>query len=362
MTRPVLRPVLHPIPRPVTCLVLVALLLGLAGCSVPSRSATITVTAELSDSAGLFVGNDVGVLGVTVGKVEDIVPQGDHVLVRMKIDADQPVPANAGAVVVARSVATDRYVELTPVFREGPRLADGAVIEQPRTRTPVDFDEVLGALNTFATGIAGSAESRGAIANLLKSGSQALDGKGVDFNRAVTSLGRAVNAISGQRENIVGTVKSLDTLTGTIASNQKLVRTFIDQISDASQLLADERNNFSAALRSLSRAVTAVADFAHQNRQQLVTALDRSGDLMTSVLSRRGPLTEVLRVMGLALQNMRATLKEGRLVVRVDPTLITPLGGILTSLCQSAPVNICSAIGPSLFNLNNLLNLLGASR
>ncbi len=345
-----------------TCTVLVALLLGLAGCSVPTRNATITVTAEMSDSAGLFVGNDVGILGVTVGKVDDITPRGDHVLVRMKIDAERPVPADAGAVVVARSVATDRYVELTPVFRQGPRLADGALIEQPRTRTPVDFDEVLGALNTFAIGIAGSGESRNAIANLLESGSKALDGKGADFNRAVSSLGRAVNSISGQRKNITGTVKSLDTLTGTIASNQQLVREFIDQISDASQLLADERNNFATALRSLSRAVTAVADFAHQNRQQLVTALDRSSGLMTSVLSRRGPLTEVLRVMGLTLQNMKAVLKDGRLVVRVDPTLITPLGGILTSLCQSSPVNICPAIGPSLLNLNNLLGLIGGSR
>lgn len=346
----------------VGALVVVAMLAGLAGCGAPLQGGTITVTAEMADSAGLFVGNDVGILGVPVGKVTAITPQGSHVLVKMSIDSDQPVPADAGAVVVARSVATDRYVELTPVYHQGPRIADGAVIAQPRTRTPVDFDDVLGALNTFATGIAGSKESRNAIANLLDAGSAALDNRGADFNRAVSSLGGAVDSISAQRGNITGTVTSLDTLTGTIAANQKLVRTFITQVSAATQLLADERNNFSAALRSLSQAVTAVADFAHQNRQQLVAGLDQSRSLMATVLTKRTSLVEILRVMGLTLQNMKGVLKDGRLVVRVDPLLITPIGGLVNTLCTATPVDMCAAFGPSLFNLNNLINLLGGSR
>ncbi len=342
---------------------LIALILGVTSCSVPIiGTKTITITAMMSDSAGLFVGNDVGVLGVPVGKVTSITPNGTNVRVTMQVNADQPIPAGAGAVVVARSVATDRYVELTPVYHSGPRMQDGAVIAQPLTRTPVDFDDVLAALNTFATGIAGSKSTQDAIKNILQSGSTALAGKGVEFNNAVTSLGGAVNSISKQRGNITSTVQSLDTLTGTIASNQQLVRDFITQVSNASKLLADERTNFQSTLTSLSSVVQLIADFAHQNRQQFVSALTQTTDLMKKLMVKRDDLTEILRVMPLTLQNLGAIYDKGRLRVRVDPTVLTPLGGLIDSSCNKGPVDYCSAFGPSLLNLKNILALLGIGK
>jgi phospholipid/cholesterol/gamma-HCH transport system substrate-binding protein len=347
----------HPVKTLLRVGLVLAALVGLSGCT-PVFGGRITVTALMSDSAGLFVGNDVGVLGVPVGRVTSIKPEGTRVRVTMSVDSDQPLPADVGAVVVARSVATDRYVELTPVYHSGPRLADGAVIQQPRTRTPVDFDEVLAALNDFTAGIAGSKETRGAVANILEQGSKAVDGKGVLFNRAITSLGAAVNSISGQRQDISGTVTSLDTLTGTIAANQELVRDFVTQVSRASRLLADERTNFRAALRSLSRAVALVAEFAHQNRQQLVTSLDRSTAMLSSLLTRRADLTEILRVMPVTLQNLHAILHHGRLRVRVDPLVLTPLPGLLNPLCNATPKDLCALFGPSLLNLQNLIGLL----
>ena len=76
--------------------------------------------------------------------MERIEPEGDHVRVTLRITDDElKLPADANAAVVARSVATDRYVELTPVYLSGPRMEDGAVIPLDRTVTPVDFDQVL---------------------------------------------------------------------------------------------------------------------------------------------------------------------------------------------------------------------------
>lgn len=335
-----------------------ALLFGVTGC-IPSFGGKLHITAYLPDSAGLFVGNDVGILGVPVGTVSAIEPEGTRVKVTLEIDGDQAVPANAGAIVVARSVATDRYVELTPVYRSGPRMKDGAVIEEDRTRAPVDFDQVLGALNTFATGIAGSGETKDAIKRLLAAGSGALEGHGEEFNRAVTALGGAVNSISGQRGAITDSVQALDVLTRTIAANQQLVRDFTDQVSQASTLLAEEREEFSSALRSLSTAVRLVAEFARANREQLVTSLNQSSTLMTSLLTRRAQLEESLRVMPLTLQNLRNTLVGDRVQVRVDPMVLFPIGGLVDQLCRTGQIDNCAAFGPSLLNLRNLLALLG---
>ena len=345
--------------RILSILLVAAVLFGVGGCT-PSFSGKMTITALMKDSAGLFVGNDVGILGVPVGTVTSIKPDGDHVRVTMEINSGQAVPADAGAVVVARSVATDRYVELTPVYHSGPKMRDGAVIDTEKTRTPVDFDEVLAALNTFATGISGSKETKDAIKRILESGSRAVDGKGEEFNRAITSLGGAVDSISGQRENIAATVRSLDVLTTAIAQNQQLVRGFITSVSQASDLLADERKDFRSALVSLGDAVTLVADFAHQNRQQLVKSLDQATSVMQTLMSRKDKLAETLQVMPVGLQNLERVLHDGKLEVRVDPTVILPgIASIVDKMCSGATTELCSSLGPSLLNLNNLLALLG---
>ncbi len=239
------------------------------------------VTAYFEDSAGLFVGNDVGILGVAVGKVTSIEPDGDQVKVTMEIDDDYEVPADAGAVVVARSVATDRYVELTPVYKKGPKLEDGAEIELDRTRTPVDFDQVLASLNDFATGIAGSKKATKAIQRFINQGAEALKGNGPLINQTDP---RAPGG--GQRPPLAsGTTWRRPCARWTCSSPRSRPTSprrgrSSSQVTEAADLLADERENFRTALTSLDDAVTVVAKFAVDNRAQIVQALNGSTRLM----------------------------------------------------------------------------------
>jgi phospholipid/cholesterol/gamma-HCH transport system substrate-binding protein len=332
-------------PRVLRLAVVVVLVFLTTGC-VPDavRGDKITVTVYLGDSAGLFVGNDVGVLGVPIGKVTDIEPEGDRVKVTMEIDADRAVPADAGAVVVARSVATDRYVELTPVYDGGARLADGAEIDVDRTASPVDFDEVLETINDFATGIAGSKKTTRAVMKLIDSGAAALKGNGELFNRSTRELAQAISTMSGQRKDFAETIVSLDVLVGTIAENDQTVRTFVDQVADASSLLADERGNFRKALRALDRAVTVVAQFAVDNRDEVVDSFENTTKVFRTMLSKREALNEILRVMPVALENLMRLPVNGRIPTRVDPLTIAPLGEEIRELCQQLPLGLCDLL------------------
>lgn len=315
-----------------------------SGCGVVGGSDKMTVKAYLADSAGLFVGNDVGVLGVNVGSITSIEPAGDKVLVTMEINGDQPVPADAGAVVVARSVATDRYIELTPVYREGPKMADGATIDVDRTQSPVDFDQVLDSLNEFATGIGGNAETTKAVQRFIDAGTSALQGRGPLLNQTIHSLADGVSGISSQREDIAATLKSLDVLLSSIATNESTARTFIQQVSRASKILADERENFRTSLRAIDEVVTTVAKFAVDNRQEIVDTLDGSTELMNTVLSKQSRLEEILRAMPLALQNL-AMIKGDRVPVRIDPLILVPIGGLLQDLCDGLlQGTLCDAV------------------
>lgn len=326
-------------------LLLVLLMLPFTSACVPSLGAdTITVTALFPSASGLFVGNDVGVLGVSVGKITDIDPEGVQVRVTMQIAADQAVPSDVGAVIAARSVATDRYVELTPVYDSGPKLRDGDSIGLERTRTPVEFDEVLEALNTFATGIAGSKESTDAIRRLIESGSAALDGRGDLFNSTVTDLADAVTSVSGQRGDISATLRSLDQLIGTIALNQQTARTFIDQVSRVSGQLDDQRVDFRTALRALDRAVTTVAAFAVDHRNEIVDAIGGTSTLMKTMLSRQRELTSILETFPLALQNLRLAAAGERIPVRVAFSVLLPFGDEISQICESLPLGLCGLI------------------
>jgi phospholipid/cholesterol/gamma-HCH transport system substrate-binding protein len=333
--------------RSIGALVAVTAVLLTSGCGVVGGGDKITIKAYLADSAGLFVGNDVGILGVTVGEITAIEPEGDKVLVTMEVDGDQPVPADAGAVVVARSVATDRYVELTPVFHDGDeKMADDTTIPVEKTQTPVDFDQVLSSLNEFATGIGGNKETTKAVQRFIDAGTRALQGRGPLLNQTIHSLADGVDGIASQREDVAATLKSLDVLLTTIANNESTARAFIQQVSRASKLLADERENFRQALRSLDSAVTTVAKFAVDNRQAIVDNVNGSTRLMKTVLSKQERLAEILRVMPVALENLRM-IQGDRLPVRINPLILDPLGGILQTVCNQLPLNLCQFLtGP----------------
>jgi len=334
--------------RPVRLALLAAVLMFTSACgAVPDvpGSGKMEVTAYFVDAAGLFVGNDVGILGVPVGEITAIEPDGDQVKVTMTIDDDYDVPADAGAVVVARSVATDRYVELTPVYSKGPTLEDGDEIQMERTRTPVDFDQVLASLNDFATGIAGSKNATKAIQRFIAEGTDALKGNGPLINQTVHALQEGVGGIHAQRDNVASTLRSLDVLLAAISANEATARTFIDQVTEATDLLASERENFRIALRALDDAVTVVAEFAVDNRQQIVEAVGGSTRLIRTLLQKQRQVTEVLRVMPLAMQNLEAARSGDRIRVVFDPVALDPLGGVLADVCDQLPGDICDLLG-----------------
>lgn len=320
-----------------------------------------TITAYFPDSAGLFVGNDVGILGVPVGTITKIEPDGDKVRTTLRIDSDHPIPADAGAVVVARSVATDRYVELTPVYTSGPTMKSGAVIPLSRTRTPVEFDDVLASLSSFATDIAGNKESAGAVKRIVDAGSAALAGKGMPLHDMITSLSTATNDLAGQRQQFAATLTSVDTLAQQIAANEQTERAFIQQVASATQMLAGQRQDFRATLDSLDKAVTELAAFSAANKDSIVASLNQSSTLVSTLSGKQAAIAEILRDLPLALQNLQRANRNGTLPARVDPIVLTPVAGLLQQVCKTAVIsNLCDLVDGTdvLGNLQGLLGLL----
>lgn len=343
--------------RTVVVAVVIALSAGLlSSCGFSSSK---TIYAQFSTAAGVFVGNDVGVLGVPIGTVTAVKPEGQYVLVTMSVDSNQPIPAGAAAVVVSRSVATDRYVELTPVYEGGPQMQSGAVITLDRTQTPVEFDQVLSTIGKFADQISGTGANKDVIGKFLDAQSTALKGRGELINRAITSLGAAVNGISQQRSNATSTLVALDKLTSTLATNQQTIREFVQQVSQASAILAAERTNFKDAISSATKMITVVAQFAKDNRAQITEAVNQTNSVLRTAIAKKPQIAEILRTLPLATENLQRAVVGNQLVVHLSLTALVPvLGSTLEKLCQSptlSKLSLCQSL-----NLGNVLDPLGA--
>lgn len=333
--------------RLAACVVVAALCAGLlSSCGFSSNK---TIYAKFKTSAGLFVGNDVGILGVPVGKVTAIKPEGTDVLVTMQVNGDQKIPQGATAVVVSRSVATDRYVELTPVYTSGPQMASGSTIGVDRTQTPVEFDEVLSTIGSFADQISGSGADKDAIAHFLTSASDSLAGRGDLINQAIKSLGAAVNGVSAQRDNATSTLVALDGLTSTLATNQQTIKDFVNQVSQATSMLAAERDNFKTAITSATAMVNQVAQFAQDNRAQITQAVNQTNGVMQTLVAEAPQISEIMRELPLATQNLQRSINsQNRLVVRLALSQLAPLlSKLLTPICAATqnPLGLCQQLG-----------------
>lgn len=77
---------------------------------------TTHITADFDNSAGIYEGNPVTVLGLEVGKVEKVTPKGTRIEVRLSIKSQVKIPKDAVAAIISPSIVTDRHIELTPVY------------------------------------------------------------------------------------------------------------------------------------------------------------------------------------------------------------------------------------------------------
>lgn len=359
-----MRPLTKPVLR---LLALVLLFTGLGGCSSVEDAST-TIEVELATSAGLFEGNDVGVLGVTVGEVTSIDPEGDHVRITLEVDDGVKIPDDAGAVVVSRSMATDRYVELTPVYDGGPVMEDGAVIAPEKTRTPVEWDEVLNAIDTLSEGLNGKAGKAKPLKALLDSSAAALDGNGRTIRRTIQNLVEGTGTLSSHREAFEKTLANLDTLTAAIARNDKLARRFIRNVAASTDLVRDERLNLEKSVSSIRETIRLLGVFIRHHEEDLSDVATNVESISKRVMRHSASLGEGLEVLPVAMENLgRAVNDRQRLDIKLPMLSLLKIGKLpsLEKLCKDLlGKDICNAVGPDLGGmLEEILGgLLGRGR
>lgn len=289
-------------------LVVVALVVAGAVWFLSAGSDTKTLTAYFPRTVSVYEGSDVRVLGVPVGRVDQVVPEGTRVKVVMTYDAEVKVPSDAQAVIISPSVVGDRYIQLTPAYDGGDVLADDVELDVDRTATPLELDEIYDSIDelTVALGPEG-ANSDGALTDLLEQTAKNFGGQGAEFRQTIQDFGRLSGTLDDNKEELFDSAARLQKFISTLAENDSTVRDFNTSLGDVSEMLSDESEELTAALSNLGVALDQVGGFVEENRAVLgrnITALNRVAKVL---VRQRTALDEILQAGPLAMNNLAMT-------------------------------------------------------
>ncbi|MFC9787221.1 MCE family protein [Rhodococcus sp. NPDC127528] len=318
-----------------TALVLVAaLLLAFGGWWLFARAGTTKITAYFDKSVGIYSGSDVRVLGVKVGSVTDVEPQGDQVKVQMRVDRGVDIPADAKAAQITPSVVSDRYIQLAPAYSGGDVMASGATIPRERTATPVEVDQLYSSIEGLSEALGpNGANKDGALSDLVDTASKNLDGNGEALGTTITELSKAAATLNYYRGDLFDTVKNLQTFVSALAANDVQVRQFNSQLADLSGFLSGERQNLGAALNQLSFALGDVANFVRDNKDLVASNAEGLVQVTQTLADNRQDLVDSLTTLPVAISNVVNSYdaESGTLASRVNlPETQDPFG----TLCK----------------------------
>ena len=289
--------------------ILVVILVALAAVlnTVRSPHRMLTVTAHFSRAVSVYPGTDVRILGVNVGKVTAVTPQGDSVRVDMKYDASYRVPADAKAVIVTPTLVADRFVQLTPVYTKGPVMKDAADIPMAKTAVPVELDRIYSSLKTLTKALGPNGVNKdGTLNHLLTAAHNALGGEGERGRRMIQELSKAAQTFGDNAGPLFDTVDQLATFTQTLGQNDKLVRAFMKDLAGISRTLAGESGSLQKTIASVAQAVGSVKGFVHDNRDALVKQVHNLSTVMSTIASEKKNLDTTLRIAPVAMGNLQA--------------------------------------------------------
>ncbi|MHA6792692.1 MCE family protein [Pseudonocardia bannensis] len=272
--------------RPVLTVVLLSLVSLLAsGCGVLSgglRGVDLPggadlgddpyeVTVEFSDVVDLVPQSLVKVNDVPVGSVTTIAvdPHSWVAQVRLLVNRDVTLPANADARVRTTSLLGEKFVELAAPTEPTGTLTDGATIPLSRSGRATEIEEVLGALSMLLNG-GGVAQIKTIATELNK----ALDGNEPQIRTLLGDLDQLVGALDERKSEITRALDGLNRLGATLNDRRGQIATALEDLGPGLAELEAQRGQLVDMLQALDRLSGVATDVVNRSRDDVLADLD----------------------------------------------------------------------------------------
>ncbi|MDT7765633.1 MAG: phospholipid/cholesterol/gamma-HCH transport system substrate-binding protein [Mycobacterium sp.] len=289
----------------VVVLLVLVLIGGVATALRASMSISRThLVAYFANTNGVFVGDEVRILGVPVGKIDAIEPGPDHVKVSFWYNSRYSVPADAKAVILSPSLVTARAIQLTPAYTGGPVLQDHAVIGQDHTAVPVEWDDFRQQLqkltDTLQPTQPGGVSTLGAFIN---TSADNLRGQGANIRHSLINLSQAFSALGDHSNDIFGTFRNVSVLVTALQDSTDLMRQLNQSLATVTGLLTNSPNAVGDAVADINATIGDVQTFVAENRDALGTTSEKLASVTTALNQSLDDIKQTLHITPTVFQN-----------------------------------------------------------
>jgi len=235
---------------------------GLNSLNMPGTAGhgrgSYTVTVQLPDVTTLPQNSPVMVDDVTVGSVSGLqaVQQPDgsfYAAVKLSLDGNVALPANAVAQVAQTSLLGSQHIELSEPHDEAPvgRLNPGDQIPLSRTGRYPSTEEVLSSL-----GVVVNQGNLGALQDITEEAYAAVAGRAGTLAGLLPRLAELTASLDGQARDIIAAADGLNRLGATLARSAPSLARALETMPAALQVLNDNRSSIIDAFGALQRLAT----------------------------------------------------------------------------------------------------------
>ena len=168
-----------------SCFGLLLFLWSTFGGPIPLKPEGYRVKVPFDEATQLAVESDVRISNVSVGKVKELElgeegDQRDFAVATIEVDDPYaPIPADTRAVLRAKTLLGETYVELTQGDAEGPTVPEGGTLPSAQVGDSVQLDEIF---RTF------DQRTRDAFRTWMQQAALATSGRGADLSAAIANL------------------------------------------------------------------------------------------------------------------------------------------------------------------------------
>jgi phospholipid/cholesterol/gamma-HCH transport system substrate-binding protein len=269
----------------------------LTAARLGGAASRITVVGYFDNSIGLYVGDDVRIRGVSVGKITKIQPEPLRTRITFWFDRRHKVPAEANAVILSPQLVTGRAIQLTPPYRGGETMNNGTVIPQDRTAVPVEWDDVRTQLERLTEMLQpatpGGVSTLGALIN---SAAGNLSGQGTAIRDTIVKLSQTISVLNEHSTDVFGTIKNLSTLVSGLRDSSDLLAQLNINLAGVSALLADDPNKVARAVGDLNDVIGDVRGFVAETREPIGVASDTLRSVSDAVIGSLDDLEQTLHI------------------------------------------------------------------
>lgn len=265
--------------------VVVALVAGYGGWQLYLKLTTNTIVAYFEQANALYPGDDVTIMGVSVGAVDKVDPAGDKMKVTFHYANKYKVPADAKAVILNPTLVASRNIQLEPPYDGGPVLADNTVLPIERTQVPVEWDELRDSIGNTVEALGPTPEQpKGPFGDTIESVADGLAGKGQAINTSLNSLSTALTALNESRGETFAVLRGLATFLNALQISEQQLISLNDNLAQLTSSLAPNDHAVADAVEELNVLLPVLRQFLDDNGQVLTTDIDNLSEATTPLL------------------------------------------------------------------------------